>query len=101
MSEVSKETLGKVEEYENVRSKIDKLKDRKKELKQELEQELEPETDYMGRHGKLVVKERSSYNYSDTVKQKKDEVKELKKKEKAEGIATEEKTPTLYYYSQD
>lgn len=91
------ETLEKIERYEELKHQIAEIEEEADEIKKELEEVLEPDTDYQGRYGKLSIQERKYYKYSDTVKEKKKEVKQLQDQEKAQGIAEETVSKTLYY----
>lgn len=101
MTQLTKEQLNKIKQYEQARKIRDEMDKKVDQLKEELEEFLEPNTDYEGANGTIKIKERTYYNYSDEVESMKEELSEKKKQEKQEGIAEEETRRSLYYYSND
>jgi vacuolar-type H+-ATPase catalytic subunit A/Vma1 len=91
----------KVAEYEDIKEKKSALTKREKELKKFLEENMEDSVEYPTPKGKMIVRMRTSYSYSNTHTDMKDKLKEQEVEEKAKGVAEVSETPTLYYYSND
>ena len=92
------------EETKKAFSKYEDLKIQEKEIKTKID-ELKPiiinaipeETEIDGEHGYFSVQPRSKWKHSSALEAKEKSLKEEKKKEIAEGIAIETKTPVLFY----
>lgn len=94
--------LNKMEEYEDIKNKIKGLEERLKELAPEILHNI-PQDDngnYVEietKSGKFYVQDRGTWKYSDLLESEKKEIKEREKAEKADGTATKEPKPVLYY----
>ena len=96
-SNISKETINKLELYEGLKNDAKTIKTRIDELKAELTPVVEAEGGIETPSGKFTIQQRPTWRYSETVKNYEDHLKELKAEEIAKGLAEKVETPTLYY----
>ena len=78
-----------MKEYEKIKGQIKQLKESLDMLKPVLIDNIPLGTEIETDLGKFNVQSRSSWEYSDRVKEAKKEIEELESQEKADGTATE------------
>lgn len=91
----------KLQEYAAIKKQIEELEMRADEIRPEIvgamlaEQADKVETEF----GDFVMEKRRSWEFSESVTLAEDKVKQLKAKEKAEGVATYTENPVLKFIS--
>lgn len=92
-------TQDNIKRYGEIKIKIKQLKEEANEIKEEILEELDVDTEINTPIGKFTVTERPNWEYSDETEKLNKQVNEMRKQERAEGIATRNPVKSLRFYS--